>query len=210
MQRARGVKVVAASDLFYPDLSARAPLRLARGAAAAGAPAVAARARSAGVFQQGLLAWLRGDAAGARAMRDAVVGIEAVTAQPNLRAFWWTVGALLDAIVGEGARAGLRRQAARGAHRPADPPRGRGLDQGRRPAAARGALLRRDQRAGDPGGARSAAGVPAARSSFRRPRRCRPTWSASSRCCAPGASRSPRPRTPGSSSRRGGPRTCRG
>ena len=36
-------------------------------------------------------------------MRDAVAGIERVTAQETaLRAFWWTVGALLEAVVESG------------------------------------------------------------------------------------------------------------
>ena len=106
MQRARGVEVVSPSDLFYPDLSARSPLRLASAGAAEEPPAaqlLTQRRR----FQQGLLAWLRGDAAGARAMRDAVVALEAATAQPNLRAFWWTVGALLDAVVARGLEPGF-------------------------------------------------------------------------------------------------------
>lgn len=114
MQRARGVELVAASDLFYPDLSARAPLRLAPAAIQDGAPQsqLVAQRR---LFQQGLLAWLRGDAAGARAMRDAAVGIESITAQANLRAFWWTVGALMEAIVAEGLEAsvGAKQLAAR-------------------------------------------------------------------------------------------------
>ncbi len=106
MQRARGIEAVAASDLFYPDLSPRAPPRLAADAVPAGAlPAQLMQHRRA--FQHGLLAWLRGDAAGARAMRDAVAGIEAVTAQANPRAFWWTVGALMDAIVAGGLAPGF-------------------------------------------------------------------------------------------------------
>ena len=101
MQRARGLKVVAASDLFFPDLSVRPPLRLASDSLPAATP-TSHLVRQRRQFQQGLLAWLRGDAAGARTMREAVVGMEALTAQPNLRSFWWTVGALMDAIVAGG------------------------------------------------------------------------------------------------------------
>ena len=46
-------------------------------------------------------------------------------------------------------RARLRGEAARCAHRPPDPPRRRGIGESRRPAATRGALLRRRERAGD-------------------------------------------------------------
>ena len=106
MQRARGLKVVAASDLFFPDLSVRAPLRLAPDHVPAAA-ATSQLLRQRRQFQQGLLAWLRGDAAGARTMREAVVGMEALTAQPNLRSFWWTVGALMDAIVAGGLASGF-------------------------------------------------------------------------------------------------------
>jgi chemosensory pili system protein ChpA (sensor histidine kinase/response regulator) len=101
MQRARGLKVVAASDLFFPDLSVRSPLRLAPDSLPAATP-TSHLVRQRRQFQQGLLTWLRGDAAGARAMREAVVGMEALTAQPSLRSFWWTVGALMDAIVAGG------------------------------------------------------------------------------------------------------------
>ncbi len=40
-------------------------------------------------------------------MRDAVAGIEALTAQPATRSFWWTVGALLEALAGGGLEPGL-------------------------------------------------------------------------------------------------------
>ena len=114
MQRARGLKVVAASDLFFPDLSVRAPLRLAPDSSPAAAP-TSHLVRQRRQFQQGLLAWLRGDVAGARAMREAVVGMEALTAQPNLRVV------LVDGRRADGrdrcrrARIELRREAAGGA-----------------------------------------------------------------------------------------------
>jgi chemosensory pili system protein ChpA (sensor histidine kinase/response regulator) len=61
------------------------------------------------LYQRGLLSWLRGadDGEGARTMRDAVAGIEDATTHPNLRAFWWTVGALLDALVEHGLESGF-------------------------------------------------------------------------------------------------------
>ena len=74
------------------------------------------------------------------------------------------------------ARIRIRRKAARSAHRPADPPRRRRFGEGRRPPAARSALLRRHQRAGRAVGAGRAEGIQArgahsvGRSSERRPR----------------------------------------
>ncbi len=49
-------------------------------------------------YQRGLLEWLRGANSGAATMREAIAAIEDVTTQPNLRAFWWTAGALLEAL----------------------------------------------------------------------------------------------------------------
>ncbi len=106
MQRLRGVKAAAPTDLFYPDLAPRAPKL--------GAPQVIPPARLPSymvkqrrLYQRGLLAWLRGDDEGARTMRDAVAGIESATTQQNLRAFWWTVGALLDALTERGLESGF-------------------------------------------------------------------------------------------------------
>ncbi len=106
MQRLRGVKAAAPTDLFYPDLAPRAPKL--------GAPQVIPPARLPSymvkqrrLYQRGLLAWLRGDDEGARTMRDAVAGIESATTQQNLRAFWWTVGALLDALTDRGLETGF-------------------------------------------------------------------------------------------------------
>jgi chemosensory pili system protein ChpA (sensor histidine kinase/response regulator) len=97
MQRARGMKAAAPTDLFYPDLGTRVPDR-------APGPDVPAHELPAHLVQQrrtyqhGLLALMRGDLEGARAMCAAAAGIEGVTAQPGLRVFWWTVGALFDAV----------------------------------------------------------------------------------------------------------------
>ena len=96
MQLARGVKAAAPTELFYPDLSPRAPRSSPREAMRAEKlPSYLVKQRR--LYQRGLLAWLRGDEAGATTMRDAVAGIEDVTTQGSLRAFWWTVGALLEA-----------------------------------------------------------------------------------------------------------------
>ncbi|MEP6655980.1 MAG: Hpt domain-containing protein [Betaproteobacteria bacterium] len=114
MQRARGARASAPTDLFYPDVSARSPAHAAgRALAADKLPSYLVRQRR--QYQRGLLAWLRGDEEGARNMRDALAGIEEATAQANLRSFWWTTGALLDAIVERGLDAsfGVKQLAGR-------------------------------------------------------------------------------------------------
>ncbi len=108
MQRGRGVKAASPTDLFYPDLGPRAPkLGTPQVIPAAKLPSYMVKQRR--LYQRGLLSWLRGvdDGEGAKAMRDAVAGIEDATTQPNLRAFWWTVGALLDALVEHGLESGF-------------------------------------------------------------------------------------------------------
>jgi chemosensory pili system protein ChpA (sensor histidine kinase/response regulator) len=67
------------------------------------------------LFQRGLLSLLRGEEAGAAAMRDAVAGIEDVTIAPTMRSFWWTVGAMLDAVAANGlaSSSGVKQLVAR-------------------------------------------------------------------------------------------------
>ncbi len=106
MQRARGMKAVAPTDLFFPELDSRAP------AAEAPAPVAAGKLASQWVMQRrhyerGLLAFLRGDADGARKMRDAVAGIERASSRQSARTFWWTVEAFFDAIVEGGLDPGF-------------------------------------------------------------------------------------------------------
>ncbi|HEX9301912.1 MAG TPA: Hpt domain-containing protein [Casimicrobiaceae bacterium] len=106
MQHLRGVKAAAPTDLFYPDLAPRAPkLGNAQVIPPARLPSYMVKQRR--LYQRGLLAWLRGDDEGAKTMRDAVAGIESATTQQNLRAFWWTVGALLDALTERGLESGF-------------------------------------------------------------------------------------------------------
>ncbi len=105
MQLARGVKAVTPTDLFYPDLSPRAPRTPPREDAPSRLPPFLVKQRR--LFQRGLLGWLRGEEEGGKTMRDAVAGIESVTQQPNLRAFWWTVGALLEAVTSNGLESGF-------------------------------------------------------------------------------------------------------
>ncbi len=106
MQVARGVKAAAPTDLFYPDLSPRAPRLSHRDVIPPNRlPSHIIKQRR--LYQRGLLAWLRGDEAGAAMMRDAVTSIEDVTTQGSLRAFWWTVGALLEGLVEKGLDSGF-------------------------------------------------------------------------------------------------------
>ena len=106
MQRSRGVRASAPTDLFYPDLGPRAP-RLAAPQVIPPNKLPSFMVKQRRLYQRGLLAWLRGDDEGAKVMRDAVAGIESATTQQNLRAFWWTVGALLDALVERGLESGF-------------------------------------------------------------------------------------------------------
>jgi chemosensory pili system protein ChpA (sensor histidine kinase/response regulator) len=118
MQLARGARAAAPTDLFYPDLSVRAP-RVPLREAAAPQKLASQLIKQRRAYQHGLLAWLRGDAEGAREgarkMRDAISGIEDLSSQPGLRAFWWSAGALFEAIAEQGVEAGfgLKQLAAR-------------------------------------------------------------------------------------------------
>ena len=97
MQRLRGVKAAAATDLFFPDMQLTTPLpsvplpvpprKLA--------PHLLEQRR---VYQSGLLGLLRGDVEGATKMREAAAGLERVSVAESQRAFWWTVGAFFEAI----------------------------------------------------------------------------------------------------------------
>jgi chemosensory pili system protein ChpA (sensor histidine kinase/response regulator) len=106
MQQARGVKAAAPTDLFYPDLSPRAPkIAAAKVITPQRLPSYLVKQRR--MFQRGLLAWLRGDEDAARVMRDAIQGIEDVQTHSAQRSFWWAAGALLESIVEKGVEAGF-------------------------------------------------------------------------------------------------------
>ena len=106
MQQARGVRAAAPTDLFYPDLSPRAP-KIASGKAVTPKKLPSYLVKQRRLYQRGLLAWLRGDEEGARVMRDAVQGIEDVQTHSAQRSFWWAVGALLEGIVEKGVESGF-------------------------------------------------------------------------------------------------------
>jgi chemosensory pili system protein ChpA (sensor histidine kinase/response regulator) len=105
MHRSRGVHAFGPSDLFYPDLRVHPPkVALREAIPAEKLPAHLAKKRRS--YQGGLLSWLHGDKAGAKAMREAVAGIEGVSAKDSLRSFWWTVRALLEAMTEGGLQNG--------------------------------------------------------------------------------------------------------
>jgi chemosensory pili system protein ChpA (sensor histidine kinase/response regulator) len=97
MQKSRGVDASAPTDLFYPDLNVRAP-RPAQTEIMPAARLASLLLKERRQYQRGLLEWLRGADSGAGAMREAIVAIEDLTTQPNLRAFWWTAAALLEGL----------------------------------------------------------------------------------------------------------------
>jgi chemosensory pili system protein ChpA (sensor histidine kinase/response regulator) len=106
MQLARGVKAASPTELFYPDLAPRPPkLAPKEPIGASKLPSYLVKQRRA--YQRGLLAWLRGDPEGAKVMKDAIAGIEDAATQGTLRSFWWTVGALFEALTGKGLDAGF-------------------------------------------------------------------------------------------------------
>jgi chemosensory pili system protein ChpA (sensor histidine kinase/response regulator) len=101
MQKLRGIDAAPPSNLFYPDLSRRAP-RVVSGETVPRAKLPSYLAKKRRLYQGGLLSLLRGDAHGAAVMHDAVSDIERVTAEDNLRSFWWTVRAFLEALTERG------------------------------------------------------------------------------------------------------------
>jgi chemosensory pili system protein ChpA (sensor histidine kinase/response regulator) len=106
MQGTRGITAVAPTDLFYPDLSPRAPRIAPRESMPPNRlPSYLVKQRR--LYQRGLLAWLRGDEGGAATMREAIAGIEDATTQGSLRAFWWSVGAMFEGLVGNGLDGGF-------------------------------------------------------------------------------------------------------
>ena len=147
MQQARGVKGASPTDLFFPDLSPRAPkiatLEVGHAAEAfllphQAAPAVPARPARVAARRRGR----REDHARCRpghrgradAFGAAFVLVDRRRAARKHRR--------------KGRRKRIRRQAAVRTRRPADPALRRRLGEGLGPDAPRGALLRRDQRAG--------------------------------------------------------------
>ncbi len=97
---ARKVERISESDLFFPDLSVRAPKSEA--AVAVEEAEIPRYVRSVRTkYQKGLLGFLKnpGDVVGLRAMRDALAQIEATQSQPASRTFWWSTVAFVDGLL---------------------------------------------------------------------------------------------------------------
>ena len=104
LQIARGLKNVSATDLFFPDLSARPPRREVSARKLATAELQLLLRQERAHFQRGLLAWLRApnERSGVKEMLAAVRSIEASQQASSARTFWWIAGGFLSALA-EGA-----------------------------------------------------------------------------------------------------------
>ena len=95
MLAARGVQRLAELDLFYPDCSPLPPEPdVAASAEAASGIAREQRAR----YQQGMLAWLRGDGSGLARMREAIGRVDALQVNALARQPWWIAAGFLDLL----------------------------------------------------------------------------------------------------------------
>jgi chemosensory pili system protein ChpA (sensor histidine kinase/response regulator) len=103
LHQARSSSGFAESDLFFPDLSARAPKDVHAQPASEAELQVLARIERAH-FQRGLLSFLRtpDDPAGMEAMRAALLAIERAQNLPAQRTFWWSAGALIESLLNKG------------------------------------------------------------------------------------------------------------
>ncbi|MBA4094024.1 MAG: hybrid sensor histidine kinase/response regulator [Candidatus Accumulibacter sp.] len=100
VQAARGQARVSATDLFFPDLSARPPRRPASLQAMAHDDFLKMLRQERARFQRGLLAWLRApqERDGVDQMLDAVKLIEATQEAAAARSFWWVATGFLSAL----------------------------------------------------------------------------------------------------------------
>jgi chemosensory pili system protein ChpA (sensor histidine kinase/response regulator) len=103
LARLRGSEGASPTDLFYPDLTKR-PARAPDAAAAALGPGEIPQfmRNERRVYQQGLLAWLRGDPAGLASMQKAIAAIERAMSATPTYSFWWSVGGFLASAASEG------------------------------------------------------------------------------------------------------------
>lgn len=100
VQAQRGLQRVSATDLFYPDLSAKPPKRDAPARKLASGD-IQRRLRQERIrFQRGLLAWLLSpeDRSGVKEMLKAVNRIEETQDSGAARSFWWVARGLLTAL----------------------------------------------------------------------------------------------------------------
>ena len=97
---ARKVERFSESDLFFPDLSVRAPKSEASvPVAEADVPRYVRSVRT--KYQKGLLSYLKNpdDRAGLAAMREALAQIESTQTQGASRTFWWSAVAFVDGVL---------------------------------------------------------------------------------------------------------------
>ncbi len=106
MQRLRGVKAAAATDLFFPEMRLRTPLP---GMPLSVSPKKlpAHFSSSAAFIRTACSPSCAGDTDGAENMREAAAGMERVSVQESARTFWWSVGAFFEAIVAGGLDPGF-------------------------------------------------------------------------------------------------------
>ncbi|MEN6584742.1 MAG: Hpt domain-containing protein [Sulfuricella sp.] len=100
---ARGVQKVSESELFFPDLSIRAPKNPdARALTAAEMPGFLKVERA--LYQRGLLGFLRNaeDSAALENMRNALAAIEQTQTIPALHTFWWSATGLVESLLHKG------------------------------------------------------------------------------------------------------------
>ena len=104
IQAARGLSRISATDLFFPDLSARPPRRDAPATKLAQEEFYKLVRLERGRFQRGFLAWLRNpkDRSGLSDMLAAVRRIEDTQESAAARSFWWVATGFLSALA-EGA-----------------------------------------------------------------------------------------------------------
>ncbi|MDD5329499.1 MAG: Hpt domain-containing protein [Sulfuricella sp.] len=103
LHQVRGATDFAESDLFFPDLSVRAPKDPeARPVPEAELPALAREKRTR--YQKGLLKFLQDsdDRKGMEAMRSALLALERAQALPAQRTFWWAAGGLVESLINKG------------------------------------------------------------------------------------------------------------
>ncbi|PWB49288.1 MAG: hybrid sensor histidine kinase/response regulator [Nitrosomonadales bacterium] len=100
---ARGVEKISESELFFPDLSIRAPKSAAaRQLSEQELPAFLKGIRTR--YQRGLLSFLRNpdDPAGPQAMHEALASIEQTQTVPAHRTFWWAALGLTESLLHKG------------------------------------------------------------------------------------------------------------
>ena len=104
IQAARGQERVSATDLFFPDLTARPPRRDAPAKKIPPDEFHKLLRQERGRFQRGFLAWLKSpaDRSGLGDMQLAVRWIEETQESAAARSFWWVAAGFLSALA-EGA-----------------------------------------------------------------------------------------------------------